>query len=71
MNGRGYNIQELQYELINGNGKVKEFNKNGELEFKGEFLNGERMEKEKNIRIIYYYLKENIKMEKNIMIMVN
>ena len=30
------------YELINGNGKAKEYNYYGELEFKGEYLNGNK-----------------------------
>ena len=30
------------YELINGTGKIKEYNEDGELEFEGEYLNGER-----------------------------
>ena len=30
------------YELINGNGKVKEYNEYGELLFEGEYLDGKR-----------------------------
>ena len=32
----------IKYELINGNGKVKEYNKYGKLRFEGEYLNGKR-----------------------------
>ena len=31
------------------NGKGKEYNNNGELLFEGEYLNGKKMEKQKNI----------------------
>ena len=42
-NGKGYDKNEnVIYELINGNGKIKEYNYDGELEFEGEYLNGKR-----------------------------
>ena len=43
-NGKGYDENgNIIYELMNGNGKVKEFNSiNGELEFEGEYLNGKK-----------------------------
>ena len=42
-NGRGYDKNgNIIYELINGTGKIKEFNDNGNLIFEGEYLNGER-----------------------------
>ena len=42
-NGKGYDENgNIIYELINGNGKVKEYWYNGELEFEGEYLNGKR-----------------------------
>ena len=42
-NGKGYDENgNIIYELINGNGKVKEYNYKGELEFEGEYLNGKR-----------------------------
>ena len=42
-NGKGYDENNnIIYELIKGNGKVKEYNDNGELIFEGEFLNGKR-----------------------------
>ena len=33
---------KLEYEIISGNGKGKEYYNNGKLEFEGEYLNGER-----------------------------
>ena len=61
-NGIGYDENgNIIYELINGNGKVKEYDNYGNLIFEGEYLNGKKMEKEKNILImVNYYLKENI-----------
>ena len=42
-NGKGYDENDnIIYELINGNGKVKEYYNNGELIFEGEYLNGKR-----------------------------
>ena len=42
-NGKGYDTNgNVIYELINGNGKVKEYNENGKLIFEGEYLNGNR-----------------------------
>ena len=43
-NGKGYDKDgNIIYELINGNGRVKEYNKNcKKLIFKGEYLNGKR-----------------------------
>ena len=39
--GKGYDLEgNTIYELINGNGKVKEFNDEGKLIFEGEYLNG-------------------------------
>ena len=44
LEGIGYNIKkEKIYEIKNGNGKVKEFDKNGNLTFEGEYLNGRKM----------------------------
>ena len=41
-NGKGYDENgNIIYELINGNGKVKEY-RIGKLEFEGEYLNGKR-----------------------------
>ena len=40
-NGKGYDENgKLIYELINGNGKVREYYYNGKLSFEGEYLNG-------------------------------
>ena len=56
-NGKGYDDSgNLIYELINGNGKVKEFN--GKLKFEGEYLNGKRNGKGKE-----YDYKGNLKFE--------
>ena len=42
-NGKGYDENgNIIYELINGNGKVEEYNYRGILIFKGEYLNGKR-----------------------------
>ena len=41
MNGKGYNNDGfLQYEIISGRGKIKEYYNNGELRFEGKYLNG-------------------------------
>ena len=43
-NGKGYDkTGNIIYELINGNGKVKEFDKRGKLIFEGEYLNEKRL----------------------------
>ena len=40
-NGKGFDeYNNIAYELINGNGKVKEYNYEGILLFEGEYLNG-------------------------------
>ena len=42
-NGKGYdNNDNIIYELINGNGKIKEYNEKDRLIFEGEYLNGKR-----------------------------
>ena len=42
-NGKGYDENgNIIYELINGNGKVKEYDDKGRLIFDGEYLNGRR-----------------------------
>ena len=42
-NGKGYNIDgNLEYIINNGAGKVKEYNYEGDLEFEGDYLNGEK-----------------------------
>ena len=41
----------MLYKLINGNGKFKEYNDDGNLKFEGEYLNGKRNGKRKE----YYY----------------
>ena len=42
-NGKGYDEKgNIIYELINGNGKVKEYDWEGRLIFDGEYLNGRR-----------------------------
>jgi len=58
-NGKGYDEKgNIIYELINGNGKVKEYdNIYGKLRFEGEYLNGQRNGKGKefdvNGKLIY------------------
>ena len=37
--GKGYDNNNIIYELKNGKGYVKEYNKNVDLEFEGEYLN--------------------------------
>ena len=42
-NGKGFDKNgNIVYELINGNGKIKEYNVFGDLMFEGEYLNGKR-----------------------------
>ena len=51
-NGNGYDGQgKIIYKLINGNGKIKEYNEYGELEFEGDYLNGQRNGKGKEYHI--------------------
>ena len=57
-NGKGYDEEgNIIYELKNGNGKVKEYNDNGDLEFEGEYLNGIKWNGKgyKNDNIIYIF----------------
>ena len=50
LNGKGYDENgNIIYELINGNGKVKEYWDSGKLKFEGEYLNGQRNGKGKRI----------------------
>ena len=53
---------KTKYIIENGKGMIKEYDENDKLIFQGEYLNGEKMEKEKNmiLNITNYYLKENI-----------
>ena len=49
--GKGYDkFGSIIYGLHNGNGKVKEYNDDGELILEGEYLNGERNGKGKEYR---------------------
>ena len=42
-NGKGININgNIEFEIKNGNGKVKEYNFVDQLEFEGEYLDGKR-----------------------------
>ena len=63
-NGKGYDENgNITYELINGNGKVKEYDyEDGKLRFEGDNLNGKKIEKEKNmiLLMVNYNLKVNI-----------
>ena len=57
-NGKGYDENgNIIYELINGNGKVKEYYYDGKLIFEGEYLNGKKNGYGKD----YYY--DNGKLE--------
>ena len=50
-NGKGYDEDgNVIYELNNGSGKIKEYNKNNELIFEGELLNGKRNGKGKEYK---------------------
>ena len=51
-NGKGYDKNNnITFELINGKGIAKEYNKyNGNLKYEGEYLNGEK----NGIEKIYY-----------------
>ena len=47
--GKCFNKNEkIELILIEGKGKGKEYDYNGVLEFEGEYLNGERIEKKKD-----------------------
>ena len=51
-NGKGYDENgNIIYELINGNGKVKEYYSGGYLKFEGEYLNGKRNGKGKEYNL--------------------
>ena len=71
-NGKGYYENgNVIYELINGNGKVKEYYKDGRLKFEGEYLNGKRNGKGKHYigeTLKYegeYLMEKNMDLEKN------
>ena len=50
--GKGYNSDnKLEFEIKNGEGIIKEYNKGGDLIYEGEYLNGEKNGKGKE----YYY----------------
>ena len=50
-NGNGYHIKNKKvYDLINGKGFVREFNNYGRRIFKGDYLNGKRNGKGKEIK---------------------
>ena len=50
-----YNIEEnLEFQIKNGNGKVKRYNQDNKLIFEGEYINGEKKGKEyKNKELIF------------------
>ena len=52
-------INEIVYKIKDGNGKVKEYNYLGELEFEGEYINGERNGKGKE----YDYMNGDLEFE--------
>ena len=52
-NGKGYDKNgNIIYELINGNGKAKEYWNNDKLSFEGEYLNGKRNGKGKEYLLL-------------------
>ena len=70
-NGKGYDENgNILYELINGTGKVKEYNVyTGKLQFEGEYLNGKRNGHGKEYEIfneIYEVIKSLIYFNSNI-----
>ena len=48
-NGKEYNSSKIDYEIKDGKGNIKEYNYIGKLLFEGEYLNGKKNEKEKNM----------------------
>ena len=54
--GNGYDpLNNIVYELNNGNGHIKQFWGNGKLNFEGEYLNGKRNGKGKEYDDIIMY----------------
>ena len=52
-NGQGFDgINNIVYVLKDGKGIIKEYNNNEKLEFEREYLNGGKMEREKNINMV-------------------
>jgi len=58
-NGKGYNKNGiLDFEIKNGNGKGKEYEKDGNLKYEGEYLNGNRWNgklynKNKDVKLVF------------------
>ena len=53
-NGNGYNIKDnIEFEIKDGEGNIKEYNYYGKLEFEGEYKNGERNGQGKEYDIYY------------------
>ena len=77
-NGKGYNYnEELEYEIKNGTGKVKEYDYCGKLIFVGDYINGERngigKEYYENGKVKFegkYLCGKKMEKEKNIILMV-
>ena len=64
-NGKWYNMNgNMEYEIKDGKGNIKEYDYGGMLEFEGEYINGERNGFEKDIVTVImdanWDLKENI-----------
>ncbi len=58
-NGKGFDEKgNIVYEIINGNGKIREYHENGKIKYEGECLNGEKNRKGKE-----YYNNGNLKFE--------
>ena len=77
-NGFGYDKKgKITYQLINGNGIIKEYDDDGYLKYEGEYLNGLRNGKGKVYyqgKLIFeceYLIGKKMEKEKNMMMMVN
>ena len=72
--GKGYDINgKIIYELINGNGKVIEYDNKGNIQFEGQYLNGKKNGKGreyKNGQLIYDGEYKNDKKLKKIIIII-
>ena len=59
--GKGYDEKgNIDFEIKDGKGFIKEYYDSGKLWFEGEYLNEERHRKGKEYEVLQYYMKENI-----------
>ena len=55
--GKGYNLNgNIEFNIQNGKGYIKNYNDNGELEFEGKYINGETCGKGKEYSNYCIYL---------------